>query len=239
MFIRSTGQYQLTYGSGPGFARVREGTNDMLNTPPFRRNPKNPHQSGKHGCPPSTSYHPFQGRPDRPADRPAAGGVPRGNPGGKHAWIDYSTKDDAKEIEQLAQIAGFTKLPSPNSTGFYSAYEDYDTELGIMLPSVTIKNDTMTVHPLFVLIRENFILTVHSEDINRLLRSRATPSRFSSASAPCAPDKITMMLERIIDENNDRNFEYLREIEAHGDAISKSLIEEKVAKKTLPTRSTR
>jgi len=49
----------------------------------------------------------------------------------------------------------------------------------------------------------------------------------------CTCDKITLMLERIIDENNDRNFEYLREIEAHGDAISKSLIEENVAKKHI------
>jgi magnesium transporter len=41
------------------------------------------------------------------------------------------------------------------------------------------------------------------------------------------------MLERIIDENNDRNFEYLREIEMHGDAISRSLIEEDIPKKQV------
>jgi magnesium transporter len=38
--------------------------------------------------------------------------------------------------------------------------------------------------------------------------------------------------------NNDRNFEYLREIEMHGDAISKSLIEENLPKKRLLTTST-
>jgi len=204
---------------------------------------KNPHQSGKHRLPPpSTSVSSFPrtagstGRFDRPLEEYLAA-----IPAASIAWIDYSTKDDAQEIEQLAQAAGFSKLPIPKlSTGFYSAYEDYDTELGIMLPSVTIKNDTMTVHPLFVLIRENFILTVHSEDINRLLRfSRYAQPFFKRISSMCTCDKITLMLERIIDENNDRNFEYLREIEAHGDAISKSLIEEKVAKNTLPTRSTR
>ncbi|MFA5331234.1 MAG: CorA family divalent cation transporter [Methanoregula sp.] len=154
------------------------------------------------------------------------------------AWIDYSTKDDAEEIEQIAQLAGFSKLPIPKlSTGFYSAYEDYDTELGIMLPSVTMIADKMTVHPLFVLIRENFILTVHSRDINRLLRfSRYALPFFKRISPVGTTDKITLMLERIIDENNDRNFEYLREIEAHGDAISKSLIEENVAKKQIAHR---
>jgi magnesium transporter len=154
------------------------------------------------------------------------------------AWIDYSTTNDADEIERIAQVAGFTKLPIPKlSTGFYSAYEDYDTELGIMLPSVTMKGDNMTVYPLFVLIRENFILTVHSEDINRLLRfSRYAQPFFKRISSECTCDKITLMLERIIDENNDRNFEYLREIEAHGDAISKSLIEENIAKRQIAHR---
>jgi len=151
------------------------------------------------------------------------------------AWIDCSIKNDEKEIEQLAVLAGFTKVPIPKlSHGFYSAYEDYDTELGIMLPSVTVKGETMTVHPLFILIRENLILTIHSDEINRLLRfSRYAQPFFKRIAADNTPDKITLTLERIIDENNDRNFEYLREIEMHGDAISKSLIEENVAKKRI------
>ena len=151
------------------------------------------------------------------------------------AWIDCSTTDDNTQIEQISQIAGFSKIPIPKlSTGFYSAYEDYDTELGIMLPSATVKAEKLKVHPLFVLIRDNVILTVHSEAINRLLRfSRYAPPFFKRISAETTPDKITLMLERIIDENNDRNFEYLREIEMHGDAISKSLIEESLAKKKI------
>lgn len=151
------------------------------------------------------------------------------------AWIDCSTCDDEKEIEKIAQSASFSKIPIPKlTTGFYSAYEDYDTELGIMLPSVTVKGEKMTVHPLFVLIRENFIITIHNEAINRLLRfSRYAPQFFKRIATESTPDKITLMLERIIDENNDRNFEYLREIEMHGDAISKSLIEEKQAKKKI------
>ena len=65
------------------------------------------------------------------------------------AWIDCSTKDDDKEIEQIALIAGFSKIPIPKlTTGFYSAYEDYDTELGIMLPSATVQAEKMAVHPL-------------------------------------------------------------------------------------------
>ncbi|MFA6333104.1 MAG: CorA family divalent cation transporter [Methanoregula sp.] len=155
--------------------------------------------------------------------------------GASFAWIDCSIRDVEKEMEQLTQLAGFTKVPIPKLThGFYAAYEDYDTELGIMLPSVTVKGEKMTVHPLFVLIRDNLVLTVHSDAINRLLRfSRYAQPFFKRIAAENIPDKITLTLERIIDENNDRNFEYLREIEMHGDAISKSLIEESVAKRKI------
>jgi magnesium transporter len=151
------------------------------------------------------------------------------------AWIDCSTKDDNKEIEVIAQLAGFSKIPIPKlTTGFYSAYEDYDSELGIMLPSATVRTEKMTVHPLFVLLRDNLILTVHCEEINRLLRfSRYAPQFFKKIAEETPVNKITLVLERIIDENNDRNFEYLREIEMHGDQISKSLIEESLAKKKI------
>jgi magnesium transporter len=174
------------------------------------------------------------GRIDRLSERPLEDYLPAIN-GATIAWIDFSTKDDEKDIEHIAQLAGFTKVPIPKLThGFYSAYEDYDTELGIMLPSVTVKGEKMDVHPLFILIRDNLVLTVHSEEINRLLRfSRYAQPFFKRIAAADTPDKITMTLERIIDENNDRNFEYLREIEMHGDAISKSLIEESVAKRKV------
>ncbi|MEI7857847.1 MAG: CorA family divalent cation transporter [Methanomicrobiales archaeon] len=174
------------------------------------------------------------GRIERLVDRPL-GEYLTAISDAKIAWIDCSTSDDDKEIEQIALVAGFSKIPIPKlTTGFYSAYEDYDTEMGIMLPSATVKAEKMAVHPLFVLIRDNFILTVHCEEINRLLRfSRYAPPFFKKIAEEPTVDKITMVLERIIDENNDRNFEYLREIEMHGDQISKSLIEENLAKRKI------
>ena len=77
------------------------------------------------------------------------------------AWIDYSTKDLDKEIEKIAATMGFTQTPIQKMlTGFYSAYEDTDTELGIMLPAVTMSDMKVTVRPLFILIRANFIMTM-------------------------------------------------------------------------------
>ncbi len=66
------------------------------------------------------------------------------------AWIDCSTTDDDTQIEQISQVAGFSKIPIPKLTsGFYSAYEDYDTESGIMLPSATVKGDKTEGPPAF------------------------------------------------------------------------------------------
>jgi magnesium transporter len=151
------------------------------------------------------------------------------------AWIDWTAEEQERSFESAALAGGFSKIPMAKlAGGFYSAYEDHDTELGIMLPAVSMKNEKMKVHPLIILIRNNVIFTVHSIELNRLLRlSRYAPQFLKRMEAGSTADRITQLLERIIDENNDRNFEYLREIETAGDEISKSLIEEKVSKKKV------
>jgi len=150
-------------------------------------------------------------------------------------WIDCCTNDDEKAIEQIARTAGFSKIPIPElATGFWSAYEDCDTGPGIMLPSVTVKIEKITVRPLFVLIRDTIVITIHSDKINRPLRlSRYVPRFFKRISTKNMPDKITPMLERIIEENNDRNFEYLPEIGMPSNATSTSHTEEDIARKKI------
>lgn len=151
------------------------------------------------------------------------------------AWINWVTEESEQGFEKLAAAGGFSKIPIPKLIGgFYSAYEDMDTELGIMLPAVTMKNEVMSVHPLVILMRDNLILTSHGQEVTRLQRfARYAPQFLKRIASECCVDKLTLLLERIIDENNERNFEYLREIELHGDSISKSLIEEKVSRKRI------
>jgi magnesium transporter len=150
-------------------------------------------------------------------------------------WIDYTTKDLEKDLEKISQAMGFVLTPiSKMLSGFYSAYEDSDTELGIMLPVVKIDDLDMTVHRLVILMRGNFIMTVHNESVPGLAKFARYSSTFIKKLKPVSTtDRITLILERIIDENNDRNFEYLREIEKHGDDISRRLIDENVSKKDL------
>ncbi len=151
------------------------------------------------------------------------------------AWIDYTTKDVDKEIEKIAQIMGFTLTPIPKLlSGLDSAYEDSDSELGIMLPLVKVDHFDMTIEKLIILMRCNFIITVHNENVAGLVKfSRYAQTFLKKLKADLVPDRLTLILERIIDENNDRNFEYLREIEKHGEEINKQLINENASKKDL------
>jgi len=151
------------------------------------------------------------------------------------AWIDYTTKDVDKEIERIAQVMGFTLMPIPKLlSGLDSAYEDCDTELGIMLPLVKVDHFNMTVDKLVILMRCNFIITIHNENVAGLVKfSRYAQTFLKKLKADLVPDRLTLILERIIDENNDRNFEYLREIEKHGEEINKQLINENASKKDL------
>jgi len=151
-------------------------------------------------------------------------------------WIDYTTKEVERDLDKIALTMGFTQTPIQKMlSGYdYSAYEDSDTELGIILPIVKVDGFEIAVQRLVILIRGNFLLTVHSENVTALVKfSRYSQTFLKKLKAESLPDKITLILERIIDENNDRNFEYLREIEKHGDEISKQLTDEDVSKKVL------
>ncbi len=56
------------------------------------------------------------------------------------AWIDYTTLDLEKDLEKVVAAAGLSQLPIHKLlSGFYSSYEDADTELGMMFPAVSVK----------------------------------------------------------------------------------------------------
>jgi len=154
---------------------------------------------------------------------------------GDVAWFDYTTLDLEKDLEKVAASAGLSQLPIPKLlSGFYSSYEDADTELGMMFPAVSVKDMDVKVRPLVILMKSNFIMTVHDEDVNRLMKfARYAPTFMKKIKEDNNVDRITRIMERIIDENNDRNFEYLREIEKHGDDISRRLIDEHLDKRIV------
>jgi magnesium transporter len=118
-------------------------------------------------------------------------------------------------------------------------YEDYDTEMGIKLPSIQILlNDHIDVqsYPTVLLIRRNFIFTVHPILVDRRFTRLRRYSETILKKIPLtdsAEDKLTTLLIRIIDQNNDRNFEHLRQIEELGDDLNKALVDPDIPRTAL------
>lgn len=143
-------------------------------------------------------------------------------------WIDYSSSNLDNDIEKVAVEVGFSKtLVSSLTIKYCSAYEDLDSELGIKVPAVKVKRFEVTVNPLYIMVRENLILTLHSTEVLRLrLFSKYAEAFFKKISFETSvTDRLSIILERIIDENNNANFDHLREIEEQGDELSKELMD--------------
>ncbi|MFH1257638.1 MAG: CorA family divalent cation transporter [Candidatus Micrarchaeota archaeon] len=146
----------------------------------------------------------------------------------KVAWLDYLVDSIDNESEKIAEKFGFSKrLVQQLLKNRKSGYEDYDTEMGLKIPAIIVKGLEVKVSPVMVLINERAILTIHSYKVQRFIRFR----RYADAYLKKIPinlpanDRITLLLCRLLDENNSRNFDHLREIEEQGDNMSKWMMD--------------
>ncbi len=158
------------------------------------------------------------------------------------AWIDYVVDDVEKDVREAAQVLGFSDLLIKNLVKSpKTAYEDFDDELGLLLPAIYMQGFDVRLEPLYILIRKNVIVTLHSREVKRFFRMRryAETLMRKIPSEILPNDKITPLLIRIIDQNNSRNFDYLSGIEEHGDALSRELADPKTRVKSSAPRSTR
>lgn len=153
------------------------------------------------------------------------------------AWIDFWSDDFERDATRVASELGFSSRLVSSLFGDYSVtYLDYDTELGMRLPSIQVVQFDVRPNPLLLLLRKNFVFTIHppSEDrrFSRLRRYSDTVLKKIPQNIP-PEDRLTLLLARIIDENNDRNFDELRKIEEHGDELSKSLADPRAPRDKL------
>jgi len=143
-------------------------------------------------------------------------------------WLNFTVSDVERDGTLVAKAFGFSENLVPALLkGYLANFEDRDVELGMLLPAVRIKKVEFESFPLIILVKKSFILTIHQEDVFRLVNF----SRYSEVFVKKLPesmsseDKLTLMLARIIDENNNRNFEQLREIEDQADWLSEALVD--------------
>ena len=156
------------------------------------------------------------------------------------AWVDYRTDDFEKEAPVAAIDMGFSDLLISSFIGDDNVtYQDFDTEMGMRFPSVQVRQLEVKLNPLLVLLRRNFILTIHPLSMDRRFTRLRRYSDIVLKKIPITiddKDKLTILLTRIVDENNERNFDQLREIEERGDKLNKELADPDTPREVLGPR---
>jgi magnesium transporter len=143
------------------------------------------------------------------------------------AWINFTVSDVSEDGPEIASRLGFSASLVPEVLkGYHANFIDSEIELGIMVPAVRISKLDIKSYPLLILVRKDLIVTIHSQEVVRLVQFARYADVYLRKLPESMPldDKLTMMLGRILDENNSRNFEYLREIEEQGDEMSQQLL---------------
>jgi len=144
------------------------------------------------------------------------------------AWLDYQVDDVEADAYKIAEKFGFSrKLVGALLKDYRSGYEDFDNELGLKVPAMYVEGMDVVTSPVVVLIRKSIILTIHGEKIQRFIRFRRYAEVYLRKLPKNKPleDCMTLLLCRILDENNGRNFDHLREIEEQGDRMSKMMLD--------------
>ncbi len=152
-------------------------------------------------------------------------------------WVDYITDDPMKDLPIVATQMGFSESFVSNLAYCDQLnYQDFDSEMWMRFPSIQIRGNEVTPYPLMVLIKKNMVFTVHMRLVDkRFIRLR----RYAEAILRKIPaelkaeDKLTVLLSRIIDANNDSNFRHLRVIEEFGDELNRDLMDPQTDKAKL------
>jgi magnesium transporter len=143
------------------------------------------------------------------------------------AWVDYWTNDYDREAPFAAAQLGFSDALISSLTGDSRlTYQDFDTEMGLRLPSIQVRQLQVERYPLLLLIRRNFILSIHPLHVDRRfhrLRRYADTFIRKIRLEASAEDKLTLLVMRLVDETNGSNFEHLRQVEELGDALNKDM----------------
>ena len=144
------------------------------------------------------------------------------------AWINVQVDDLREDGAKIASMLGFNiSIIHELVSQRFSGYDDHTEELGLLLPAVKVTALEVEINKLIILMKNNLVVTIHGEHVTRLARfARYAVTFFKKVPKNLDDvDKISLVLIRILDENNERNFDGIRAIQEQGEQISKYLIE--------------
>ncbi|MBN1169614.1 magnesium transporter CorA [Candidatus Micrarchaeota archaeon] len=143
------------------------------------------------------------------------------------SWVDYVVEDLKRDAPEVAKSIGFSEqlVNSLLSRLSESGYEDLDSEMGLLVPVISAQGFDVKIEYMLVLLRNNLVVTLHTTQMTRFFRLRRYAKIFMKKIKPklSKEDRITILLTRILDESNSRNFDALRNIEKSADNVSEML----------------
>jgi magnesium transporter len=143
-------------------------------------------------------------------------------------WMDFAVTDILKDGLHIASSLKFSEqLVTTILANRFSAYEDNEHELGLMMPAIRVHEFDVKVYPLLILIRKNLVITIHPQEVIRLEKLYRYADIFMKKIRQDLPanDKLSILVTRLLDENNERNFMGLRTIEEDGDELGKCMVD--------------
>ena len=144
-------------------------------------------------------------------------------------WSNCIVNDVRRESESVAATFKFNvNLVRQVLQGRYSSFVDNETQAALMLPSIQVKAGQVRIHPVLVLIREGLILTIQDRDITRFAAfARYAETHLRKMHAGWnRTDKLTWILLRLIDENNERNYIGIKTLAGEIDKLGRLLADQ-------------
>ena len=155
------------------------------------------------------------------------------------SWVDFRTSDLEHDLASAGKLWFSESLISALALSPRNLYEDLNTEMGIKLPSIQMGaagDIEVEASFTYVLLKNNLILSVHRPEVDRRyasLRKYADTILKKIQATPGWEDRLTLLLMRLIETNNDRNFDHLRQIEESSDALNKNMMDPNTPRKVL------
>ncbi|MBM3291408.1 hypothetical protein FJY84_01885 [Candidatus Bathyarchaeota archaeon] len=139
------------------------------------------------------------------------------------SWVDCFADDFDGSALTVALMFGFSdSLVTELLSNKIGGYEDFGTEMGLLLPKFRVHDLELSLNPLLILIKDKLILSIHNHETRRFNNLRRYAESYLSRLTKNYQKEewLSLTLLRIIDENNTKNFERLQDIEEGSDDLT-------------------
>ena len=146
------------------------------------------------------------------------------------SWIEFVVDDVSSDAEEIVSKLKLQLDSNSVLNGYYSNYEDTGNLLGVTIPLVQIKGGHVSPSPVLIYVSENSIISIHDEGAERMMNLSASSEGFLKNlpnKEGDLPERLSILLARIIDEISERNYDTLRVLVERAQSIELELGSEK------------